>query len=101
MSGTSLALHIVVQNLAFSKTVGIDYTTDNWATVQTALASFGSAMIGSCEEWSLTIPIGSASAMEFAIFYQVLGTQFWDNNFGQNHHVTAGNPVGWGGLPLN
>ena len=100
-NGTDLFLNIGVQNLSFSKTVGIVHTTDNWATIGTAFASFGSTMSSGLEAWALTAVVGPAPEVQFAIFYQVSGTEFWDNNFGQNYRVSPSNPQGWGGPPLN
>jgi hypothetical protein len=33
------------------------------------------------EVWHVAAPMGSASEVKFAIFYQVSGSQYWYNNF--------------------
>jgi carbohydrate/starch-binding protein with CBM21 domain len=100
-NGSTLTLNIGVQNLSFTKTVGIVYTTNNWATIGTAFGTFDRTMSSGLEVWDVTVAVGSAPDVQFAIFYQVLGTEYWDNNFGANYQLTPGTPQGWGGAPLN
>ena len=99
LAGTTLDVDVGVQNLAFNKVVGIVFTTDNWATVQTALGNFSSTMKSGLEVWNVTAPVGSATEVRFAIFYRVLGTEYWDNNFWRGYRVTPGNPQKWGDTP--
>jgi hypothetical protein len=88
-------LHITagVQNLAFAKVVGGVFTTDNWATVQTAFGNFDHTMSSGLEVWTINAPVGAATAMTFALFYGILGQEFWDNNFSRNYTVTPGAPI--------
>jgi len=37
--------------------------------------------------------VGAATAMTFALFYGILGQEFWDNNFSRNYTVTPGAPI--------
>ena len=94
-----LNLQIGVQNLAYYKEVGIVFTTDGWATVQTAYAGYSSTMKSGLEVWHLTRPIASAGQVELAIFYRVLGREFWDNNFWRNYRVIPGSTTSWGDPP--
>ena len=94
-----LDMHIGVQNLAFFKQVGIVFSTDDWVTVHTASAGYSSTMKSGLEVWHLVAPVGAASEVEFAIFYRVLGTEFWDNNFWRNYRVTPGTTKTWGDPP--
>ena len=85
-----------VKNLAYNKVVGIFFTTDNWATVQTALGSYSSTMKSGLEVWQIAVPVGSATEVKFAIFYRVAGNEYWDNNFRRNYRVTVSRPQQWG-----
>ena len=94
-------LHVAVgvQNLAFNKVVGIVFTTDNWATTQTAFGNFSSTMKSGLEVWNITASIGTATEVKLAVFYRVLGTEYWDNNFWRDYRVTPGTPQKWGDAP--
>jgi hypothetical protein len=91
-AGGNLEVDILVQNLAFAKQTGIVYTTNNWATSQVAFAGFqqGFAPLGSphqvnAELWIVKINVGAGQSGQFAVFYGVNGSTFWDNNFGRNY----------------
>ena len=99
VAGATLHVTVGVQNLAYNKVVGILFTTDNWTTVQTAHASYSWTMKSGLEIWKITASIGAATEVKFAVFYHVLGTQYWDNNFWRNYRVTAGTPLNWGDAP--
>ena len=99
LSGATLQVDVSVQNLAFNKAVGIVFTTDNWTTAQTAFGSFVSTMKSGLEVWHVSAPVGTATEVSFAIFYRVLGSEFWDNNFWRNYTVTPGHPKQWGITP--
>ena len=96
MSGGVFNISIGVQNLAFNKVVRVIFTTDDWTTVQTAFASYSSTMESGLEVWKATAPVGSAGDVKFAILYQVLGSEFWDNNFWRNYTVTPTSSKSWG-----
>lgn len=96
MAGGTLKVDIGVQNLAFTKTLGILYTTDNWNTTQKAFGSFGHTMKSGLEIWEVIVPIGASSEVKFAIFYQVSGNEYWDNNFWRNYRVTPTTTQRWG-----
>jgi hypothetical protein len=99
LAGTALEVTLGVQNLAFNKVVGILFTTDNWATVQTAHGNFTSTMKSGLEVWHVTAAIGSATEVKLAVFYRVLGSEYWDNNFSRDNKVTPSNPQKWGDPP--
>jgi len=99
LAGGNLTVEIGVQNLAFAKTVGIVYSTDNWATVITALAGYSFTMSSGLEIWHLMDAVGGASEVKFAIFYDVLGQEYWDNNFLRNYRVAPGVSAAWGTPP--
>ncbi len=99
LGGGTLHVDVGVQNLAYAKVVGIVFTTNDWATVQVALGSYSSTMKSGLEVWHLTTPVGAAVEVKFAIFYQVLGTEIWDNNFWRNYRVTPSITAKWGDAP--
>jgi hypothetical protein len=99
LAGGTLHVDVGVQNLAYAKVVGIVYTTDNWATVQTAFAAYSSTMKSGLEVWHVSAPTGAATEAKFAILYRVAGHEYWDNNFWRNYRVTPGTPTKWGDPP--
>lgn len=93
--------YVTVKNLAFAKTVEVNYSTDNWATVNVATAtyspSFWSGAYSSApnpnsygfEEWNYGIPVGNtATRVDYVFKYVVNGMTYWDNNFGNNYVST-------------
>jgi Carbohydrate/starch-binding module (family 21) len=99
LAGTTLHVNVGVQNLAYDKVVGIVLSTDNWATVVTAYGHYSSTMKSGVEVWYITAPVGSATEVKLAVFYQVLGAEYWDNNFWRNYKVTPSRPQKWGDPP--
>ena len=91
LAGGALSVQIGVQNLDFAKQAGVVFSTDNWATVQTASAGYSSTMKSGLEVWHATAAVGSATEVLFALVYRVLGSEFWDNNFWRNYRLTPGN----------
>ena len=91
-AGGSLRVEVLVRNLAFAKQVAIVYTTDNWATFQNAFGGFqqsfppfGSPHQVNAELWEISAPVGTGRHGQFAVFYNVNASTFWDNNFGKNY----------------
>lgn len=89
----NLNVGVLVKNIAFEKQVAIVYTTDNWLTFQNA---FGNYMFPSfppsstphqlnAEFWKILAPVGVGATGQYAVFYNVEGTTYWDNNFGLNY----------------
>lgn len=87
IGGGVLHISAGVQNLAFAKVVGAIFTTDNWATAHTAFGAFANTMSSGLEVWTIDAPVGSATTAKFALFYRVLGQQFFDNNFFRDYTV--------------
>jgi Carbohydrate/starch-binding module (family 21) len=98
LAGAMLNVTLGVQNLAYSKAVGIVFTTDNWATVQTAYGHYSSTMKSGLEVWHVTAHVGSATEVKLAVFYRVLGNEYWDNNFWRTYKVTLTSSQRWGGV---
>ncbi|NPC83605.1 endonuclease, partial [Pyxidicoccus fallax] len=91
-----LDVSVDVQNLAYSKSVTVVYTLDNWATQAEAPAqyvpsyTYGYSYIQSpnakgVERWSAHIPVPTTGGpLRFYVRYQVNGQTYWDSNFGQD-----------------
>ncbi len=91
-SNGNLHVGVLVQNIAFEKQVAIVYTTNNWRTFQNAFGTFLQKLTStspphqlSTESWEIVAPVGVGATGQFAVFYNVGGTTYWDNNFGLNY----------------
>lgn len=86
---------VTLRNLAYAKQVKVVYTTDGWATVHEAYASYDPGFYAftsttnpnaaGFEEWRFGLDVGNASSVEYAIAYTTGGQTYWDNNFGDNY----------------
>ena len=90
--GGTLAVDILVKNLAFAKQVAIVYTTNGWATFQNALGIFQKRFPPpstphqvQSELWHVSVSLSPGASGQFAVFYTVGGNTYWDNNFGANY----------------
>ena len=93
LNSSNLRILAGVQNLDYVKVVGAVYTTDNWATVHTAYGHYYWSPSSGLEIWEIDIPVSSPSEAKFALFYQVLGNEYWDNNFWRDYTVTPATPI--------
>jgi hypothetical protein len=91
LAGT-LNVLMLVKNIQFAKTVGIVYTTDNWATFHTAPAGYQKnypppkqPQQADAELWEVNVPLGAGANGWFAAFYALDGATYWDNNFTLNY----------------
>ncbi len=82
-----LKIHIAVQNLAYQKEIGIVYSTDNWESCQKAIAHYSWSMISETEVWLINVNLGGVTNVDYALFYQVNGCEYWDNNFTRNYFI--------------
>lgn len=90
---------VTVKNLAYSKQVKVVYSTNNWATTKTAIATFSpnywitayssipNPNYFGFEEWYFSLDVGTAAAVDYAFVYTVNGQTYTDNNFGRNYHT--------------
>ncbi|RUT28980.1 hypothetical protein EJP77_16370 [Paenibacillus zeisoli] len=82
---------VFVKNVAYSKTVKIVYTTDNWNTTKEGYATYSRPANSeeSVQDWQFSFNnIGSnVSEIKYAISYTVNGQTYWDNNYGHNYTV--------------
>jgi hypothetical protein len=88
----NLSVQVMVKNLAFAKQIAIVYTVDNWATFHNVFGSFQQLFPPptiphqiQSELWSVSASLSPGASGQFAVFYIVNGTTYWDNNFGLNY----------------
>ena len=85
------------RSLGAADSVTVVYSTDGWATTQTAVAnapfwfwygaysSAGNPNVYAFKEWIYELPVGAATTLEYAVKYTYNGQTYWDNNFGNNY----------------
>lgn len=78
---------VVVQNIAFTKIVGVWGHTNsgNWTFFP---CSYNHSVSGNNEVWQAHI--GGAEIDQFALEYQVAGNTYWDNNSGYDYRLATG-----------
>jgi hypothetical protein len=88
----NLIAELLVKNIAFQKQVAIVHTTDNWQTFQNAFGTFERTIPPAAtphqpntELWRVVAPVGLNNHGQFAAFYTVQGSTFWDSNFTLNY----------------
>ncbi len=88
----NLRVSVYVKNIAYDKKVGMLYTTNNWHSFQYAWGIYSQSFFPTstphqlnAEQWDIVAPIGVGATGQFAVFYAVSGTTYWDNNFGLNY----------------
>ena len=89
LSGRTVSGFVIVNNLAFDKTVMIRYTFDQWKTFSESQSYYVSSADGTKRDkfgFNLTFP-NDKIEMHFAIQYKVDGNEFWDNNSGNNYKI--------------
>lgn len=83
---------IRVTNLSYTKEVTVRFTLNSWETYRDIWADYMSSCTdGKTDKFSfrITVPFDFEvkNHMQFAIRYQVLNMEFWDNNGAQNYWV--------------
>lgn len=74
--------NIVVKNLGYNKNIGIRYSEDNWATFRDIPASYrATSSDNTLDYWFVVVP-GDG---EYAVYYEVNGVKYWDNNHNNNY----------------
>ncbi len=94
----TLQVNADVRNIAYTKTLNLVYTTDNWRTVSSAPLRYGStygyggsnltAFPGQqqFERWGVTVNVpASTTQVKFAVSYTVNGQTYWNNNYGRDY----------------
>uniref|UniRef100_A0A8C6UFJ4 Protein phosphatase 1, regulatory subunit 3Db n=1 Tax=Neogobius melanostomus TaxID=47308 RepID=A0A8C6UFJ4_9GOBI len=88
---------ICVLNLAYEKHVSVLYSFTNWRTHTDTIASWASSGNPNTPgtdifRFRLPVPpfiLEPGAILEFAIRYSVKGTNYWDNNEGQNYKLSC------------
>ncbi|XP_042367458.1 protein phosphatase 1, regulatory subunit 3Db [Plectropomus leopardus] len=91
---------IQVLNLAYEKVVTVHYSFTNWRTQTVTTASWVSSGYGGEYDapetdifrFRLPVPpfiLQPGTILEFAICYSVKGSNYWDNNNGQNYKLSC------------
>lgn len=94
---------VKVVNLDYNKTVFVRWTIDNWASHQDTMASYSCSSDGLTHDlftftldynWPAVVSLAADKdadcagvCVQLAVAYQVNGTEFWDNNDGENFQV--------------
>lgn len=84
-------INVSLKNLGTNKVARVRYTEDNWATWRDANLSYVKTNQDSSEEWGCYINHSNYSIINnfhYAVYYQVNGQTYWDNNFGRNYNYT-------------
>ncbi|NWU96844.1 PPR3E phosphatase, partial [Upupa epops] len=81
-----------VLNVAYEKVVSVRYTLDGWASCREAPAHYQppAPADGTTDRFAFLLPLGAGNAetaLEFAVRYRVAGTEYWDNNEGENYRL--------------
>lgn len=80
--------NIMVKDLGDSQEVKVRYTTDGWKTYKDLEATRDMSYYGNHQLWRFSDSVTAASPdfkIEFAAYYTVNGTTYWDNNFNKNY----------------
>ncbi|KAK5965105.1 CBM21 domain-containing protein [Trichostrongylus colubriformis] len=90
--GHTINGQVNVANIAFSKEVAIRYTTTNWATHDEVAATYGHNVFGADNVdafvFSMMLPADiKGGQCQFCVRFTVNGSEFWDNNSGNNYCV--------------
>ena len=83
-------INAVLQNYAYHKNVFVRYTTDGWNSYSDQALGYSKTNADGTETWTTKINIENIadySDFEYAICYQVNGTEFWANHFGANYNL--------------
>lgn len=77
-----------VLNVAYEKAVSVRYTLNRWASCSEVPAAYQPPPHGPTDRFAFHLPVGAGAALlEFAVRYRVAGTEYWDNNGGQNYKL--------------
>ena len=81
----NIPVRAVLQNYAYNKNVFVRYTTDGWKSFKDQKLTYSSTNANGTENWTTTVYDATNSNIEYAVCYQVNGSEFWANNFGANY----------------
>lgn len=81
----TLRAYTIVQNLSIHKKVGLVYSIDNWKNYSTIFAHHLRSVNSGVEVWKISQHLPVSSEIELALFCQMNGNDYWDNNFNRNY----------------
>lgn len=86
----SISGNIALKNLNYKKIVRVRISEDNWKTYTDIDAKYWySSKDNSVNYWNFNYNTKSnTKKVQFAVCYEVNGTQYWDNNFGSNYTLS-------------
>lgn len=76
---------VVVQNIAFTKNVGVWGHSDTWSFFP---CTYAGSVAGNSEVWQTHV--SETEIDQFALEYQVAGNIYWDNNSGYDYRLATG-----------
>lgn len=81
-------VRVLVKNLEYEKIINIRYTEDNWSTFKDVSLNYQSTNTDGSEYWyaNLNLDYDRRSDFHYAVYYNVNGKTYWDNNFGINYN---------------
>jgi Carbohydrate/starch-binding module (family 21) len=92
-NGMNLVGKVLVKNLAFSKSICVRFTFDNWQTLSEVSGTYHSSdSEKSLDRFAFAIKLLDFTNLQdrqmmFAIRYRVGVQEFWDNNYNANYKV--------------
>ena len=89
MNPAEYQIKACVKNLAYSKSVVVKYTQNNWATTQSKALTYTSSISGTNNEYwgtTLNLDVNKMSTFKYYIQYTVNGVTYYDNNLGTNYN---------------
>lgn len=75
---------VILKKLFKNNKVNIVYTYDNWNTYKEVAATYDKDFKNNLEKWNFNIP-NEKGQLKYAVYYQVNGKTYWDNNFDENY----------------
>ena len=89
LNGRTVRGFIIVNNLAYQKSVVVRHTFDNWNTILNTSAYYVSSSDEGRKDifgFNLVFPINRME-LSFALQFVVNGKEYWDNNHGNNYKI--------------
>ena len=80
---------VVVENMAFEKTVSVRYSLDDWLSFNETVGTYiSNSSSGNTDRFMVVITVPRRSrSVEFAVRFSIDGQEFWDNNLGKNYRL--------------
>ena len=98
-TGPNLIGKVLVKNFAFNKFVTVRFTFDHWQTISEVSATYDSTQNNEItnkdpdwDRFTFNVKLEDFTDLEnrqmlFCVRYNVMGQEYWDNNYGSNYLV--------------